>query len=246
MTGLRTLVIGPNWTPNEEQRELCKLWAKCIDRVAPNCDVLVIDCDSPFRPEVFLKWLDYTTYAYDHEFPMRRVFDFGDNVGHLFSGGKDGWGRAICKGVEIAIAAQYDYLAVIETDTLFSRPITTIIEKMDRAGVKVACPLNITWQTISTSTMFFNVNYLKDINFVDQYDWPNRRKEGNESLPERVCEHIFQDELFILPFRGIVNDRHQVTRANLKEAFPFGCDWITHCKDFGVYEEFMRLNGVSG
>jgi hypothetical protein len=62
--------------------------------------------------------------------PRLQVYRFPDNIGHLARGGKDGWGRAFCKGLEMAIDGQYDYVVHIEGDSLFKRPVLPIIRQM--------------------------------------------------------------------------------------------------------------------
>ena len=249
MTGLRTLVFGASWCDTEEKRELCKLWARSMEKIAPECDILVIDCNSPFRPGAFLKPLGYIEAAvsplcFPRNSGNRVASSFADNIGHLSLGGQDGWGRSFCKGLEIAIAAKYDYVVYIEPDLLFAPKVMPIIEKMHRAGVKAACPIDFCYHFINNEIMFLNVDYIRDIDFVGKYDWQNPPPPPFDIVPERRCEKILADELFILSLRGARNDFHNITVGNLEQAFPLGVDWITHCRDFAIYETFARMKGL--
>jgi hypothetical protein len=64
----------------------------------PDIDTILIDCASPFDPRVFIKDIE--------------VFRFADNVGAINKGGKDGAGRSITKGMEIAVERGYDYVCL--------------------------------------------------------------------------------------------------------------------------------------
>lgn len=274
MTGTRTLIFGATWCANEEKRELAKLWARVLARTSPECDILVIDCDSPFRPGNFLKeeGFSHCTTPVEEwkpddvavmfapresiEFkgsvieptPLKLAASFSNNIGHLSLGGGDGWGRSFCKGLEIAIASGYDYVAYIEPDLLFAPPVMPIIEKMHRCGVKAAAPIDLVYHFIANEIMFLNVEYLKQSRFVERYDWANPPPLSRETVPEKRCEDLLADELFILPLRGIRNDHGQLTRHNIRDRnviHPMGLSYVTHCQDFALYEIFMDMHGLS-
>lgn len=256
MTGTRTLLFGCTWCPSEEKRELCRLWARVLAKTSPECDVLVIDCDSPFRPGNFLNEQGFTFWTTDleqhgypkerrGEEPLKAVASFADNIGHLSLGGGDGWGRSFCKGLEIAIASGYDYVAYIEPDLLFAPPVMPIIEKMHRCGVKAAAPIDLVYHFIANEIMFLNVDYLRESRFVERYDWANPPSLSRETVPEKRCEDLLADELFILPLRGIRNDHGAITRGNIRDrnaAWPMGIDYLTHAQDFALYEIFMAMH----
>lgn len=254
MTGTRTLITAATWCPTEEKRELAKLWARGLAKTSPECDVLVIDCDSPFRPGAFLKaegYLDVGGFDLIDSLGKdwnRVVCTFPDNIGHLSLGGGDGWGRSFCKGIEIAIASGYDYVAYIEPDLLFAPPVMPIIEKMHRCGVKAAAPIDLVYHFIANEIMFLNVDYLRESRFVERYAWANPPPLSRETVPEKRCEDLLADELFILPLRGIRNDHGQLTRYNIRDRnviHPMGLSYVTHCQDFALYEIFMDMHGLS-
>jgi len=51
--------------------------------------------------------------------------------------------------------------------------------------------------------------------------------------------------LFTLPLRGIRNDFDRITANNLAFSFPYGLDYLTHCKDFAIYERFLEMKGIA-
>lgn len=254
----RTLLFGASWTPTEEKRELCRLWARSLDVIAPECDVLVIDCNSPFRPGAFLAdqgFVFWTEYLADFDFtkllpqPFKGVASFSDNIGHLSLGGGDGWGRSFCKGLEIAISSGYDYVVYLEPDLIFAPKVMPIVEKMQRCGVKAAAPMDTVYHFIANEIMFLDVAYLKESRFVERYDWANPPPLHYLTTPEKRCEDLLKDELWILPIRGLRNDHHMLTRDNIgrrDKVFPLGLDYLTHCRDFALYEMFMQINGLLG
>ncbi len=213
---------------------LVELWCKVIRALNPDMAAIMIDSASPNDPSAILK-----EYNVEH-------FNFGDNLGHLNTTGKDGWGRAFCKGVEIAIARDYDYICYLDADIILSRPIAPIIEKMRTYGVLAACPMDITYNFIENGIMFLNVDYLRFSDFVARYDWPSRTVQNTniDTIPEVAFEKLLEDVLFTLPLRGIRNDFDRVTANNLAFSFPYGFDYCTHAKDFNLYLRFLEMKGI--
>lgn len=225
----RTLIFGTSYIADYARRNVVDLWARVTAKLNPDTDISLIDSASPIRPESFLS-------------SRIQIFQFGDNVGHLNITGKDGWGRAFCKGIELAISGGYDYVAHIDSDMLFARSASQIVAKIARTGVKVACPMAHPYLFAETACLFASVPYLKEIDFVKQYDWEH---PAGKPIPEVRCEQIFGDDLFGLPLKGIRNDGNAVTWLNFDHrAAAYGLDFFTHSADFGLYERFLRLNGI--
>jgi hypothetical protein len=224
------LVYGGTCIQDEANRRLVELWGKNVTQLNPNIDVVVFDSASPFDPAQVLP-------------AFTKLVEFGDNPGHLTQGGKDGAGRTFCAGIEMAIEDGYDYAVHWETDTLFVLSIHAIVAKMHRAGVKVAALPQPQYQFPEWGVSFFNVTHMKDIDFVGKYDWEHY---PSQQIPEVRIANMLADDLFLLPCSGGRNDQNQYNVANLAGCFPYGPpSWITHCKDFNVYLEFLRINGVT-
>jgi len=224
---MTTLILGTCYVADDAMRHVVTMWCGLVNRLNYGTDVLLVDSASPISP------VDFTPTSYFMDYLV-----LGNNVGHLSRGGKDGWGRAICKGIEYAIANDYTYLAYIDADILFSRPVQKIIDKMVRCGVKIAAPMEPQYLFVENGLFFAEVAYLRDSEFVKRYDWENPPRDGR--LPERRFEDLVSDELFTLPLRGLRNDYGRITRDNV----GMSRDWITHCTDLGVYDAFLKVNGI--
>jgi len=245
----RILIVGTSYVGSGAQgygERLVTLWAKLAMHLNPGDDILIVDSASPNPPAVFLEPIGFRRYT-GREHRPRTVYEFEHNLGHLNTTGRDGWGRAICKGIELAYMDRYDYIAYMDVDIVFTRPVRPIIEKMARFGVKAACPMDTLYNFLENGLMFLDVAYLEATNFVERYDWPNR---GNvaltpQNIPEMIFEQLLEHSIFTLPLRGLRNDLDRVTVNNLAGSFPYGVDYLTHCKDFAVYERLLEMKGIT-
>ena len=118
---MKTLIFGTSYVSGQKARYTYSLWADLVWRLNPGHDIWVIDSASP---DIDVK-------------PGINRLDFVENIGHLQSNGKEGWGRAFCRGVDLAVEAGYDYVVHIECDVLFNRPVDETIRKMAANGVKI-------------------------------------------------------------------------------------------------------------
>lgn len=233
----RTLIVSTCYIGAGAQGygiRLVELWAKLLRYLNPITDAIMIDSASPTDPTDMLKKYNIKTRRFD------------DNIGHLNVSGKDGWGRAFCKGVEIAINLGYEHICYMDADIIFARAVAPIIDKLAKFGVKAACPMDITYNFIENGIMFLDVGYLKESKFIERYDWPSRTIGTTDAtnIPEVAFEKLLEDVLFTLPLRGIRNDFDRITANNLAFSFPYGLDFLTHCKDFAIYERFLEMKGI--
>ncbi|MER9937423.1 methyltransferase domain-containing protein [Mesorhizobium sp. M0088] len=214
----RVLVFGTTYVDTPEKQGLAAQWEELHRRLNPGVALLLVDSHSPQAlPETVEK------YA------------FPDNVGHLARGGKDGWGRAFSKGLEMAIDGQYDYVVHIEGDSLFKRPVMPIIRQMMAAGIKAASvPVEGTKRQetgwAETGLMFFSVDYLWQSKFIEKYDWWNRQAKP---YPEQAVYDILGTDLWMLPLKAERGDRGQITASNVA-----GLDWVTHATP-EAYDAFV-------
>lgn len=222
----RTLIVGTSFIQGAAAAETFSMWASLIRRLNPGTDVLVIDSASP-TPLPVERWT-----------PEFDCISLPDNIGHLSRGGGDGWGRSFSIGVSNAVERGYDYLANIECDILFAKPVAEIIARMERANVKCCAPMAMPYQFTETGCSFWSVPYLRDIQLVEQYDW--KRSTLNGPLPEQRIDTICADEMWALPLRGFRNDM-RVTADQLKRLFPDGIDWLHHA-ELPVLRAFLEIN----
>jgi predicted SAM-dependent methyltransferase len=223
--GLRVLVFGTTYVDSADRAKLTKLWADVHGALNPQCDFMLVDSASPMLPDVG----DGVS-----------IVQLGDNIGHLSRGGRDGWGRAFCRGLQEAVSGGYDYVAHIEGDSLFRLPILPLArcmgaENNDVISVPVRGMLrdHDTW--VETGLMIFSVDYLKRSNFIEAYDWPNRQEHPT---PEVVIKSLLGERLTLMPWRALRGDKNQITSDNI---LMLGLDWVTHCHtDSWVYDKFAE------
>jgi hypothetical protein len=218
-TAPRTLIAGSSYIATEERAREVFLWSRVNRRLNPDCDTLLVDSASPIN--ITRELYDVNTVMREHE-----------NVGHANGGGADGWGRDLTTIIDYAISRSYDWLVFIESDLIFTRPVAPIIDKLRRIGCLAAAPMTPQYQFIETGLMFLSVPYLAVSRFAALYDW---RATNADEIVERKVERLLADELLCLPLRGIRNEINFATRENFSTAFRYGCDYLTHCEDFELY-----------
>ncbi|AEH88191.1 methyltransferase domain-containing protein [Mesorhizobium opportunistum] len=216
----RILVFGTTYVDTPDKAKLAEQWQALHEDLNPGAHLLLVDSASPEW------WCEDGSPKPDDTMPGCQIYSFPDNIGHLARGGKDGWGRAFCKGLEMAIDGQYDYVVHIEGDSLFSKPVLPIIRKMMAGGVPAASvPVAGTKRNehgwVETGLMFFSVDYLWQTKFIERYDWWNRTRSPT---PEKVIFDLIGEDLRMLPLKAERGDRGQITAENAA-----GLDWITHC-----------------
>jgi hypothetical protein len=215
---MSTLIFGTSYVGDQHSRYVFGLWRELVLRLNPGTDVLVVDSASPYLPST----------------EGCELIQLGNNIGHLSRGGRDGWGRAFCAGIQYALDRDYEWVVHVETDLLFARPVADTLRKMTDSSVDAACPMAYPHPFAETALMFLRVPMLAYDRFVQRYDWEN---SPVTPLPEARCEEILGDALFYLPLKGHRNDLNQVTAKNMPRL-----DWLTHCTDPALYREFLRVN----
>lgn len=248
---IKPLIVGTSYIGDDGAQcygsRIVELWARLAIGLNFDVPVILIDSNSQIDPLSFLSKYDFTSDIdyLKNRIDNRVVFSFDENVGHLNTTGRDGFGRAFCKGVEIASKYNFTHVAYMDSDIIFSQSVIPIIEKMVRSGVKICCPLDTTYFFIENGLMFYDVKYMIESKFVERYDWENRKRDMNPmAIPEVVFEDLIKDELFLLPLRGMRDDFDRLTVNNISSAFPYGIDYLTHVKDFRVYERFLEMKGI--
>ncbi len=129
-----------------------------------------------------------------------RVCELGNNIGHGSRiGDQDGWGRAFCKGIELAITGGYDYAVHVESDMACRVDCRDVIALMEKGENPFAAPYCSQVQNIETGLIYMSVKRLKELEFVNRYNWPKIRPEMSieERIalqPEKVIGEIFGNE----------------------------------------------------
>jgi predicted SAM-dependent methyltransferase len=241
-----TLLFGTFYVDSPDRDNLTDLWMRLhFSLNERECDFLAVDSQSPIR-----KFEDWTPY--DGRRHHRMVFNFPDNIGHLsrkgVTEGRDGWGRAFCKGLEIACELGYEHVAHVEGDSLFRLRVGEIVkwmqqEKADCATTDVKGMKHKEHEKlwVETGLMFFSTDYLRRSDFVRRYDWPNRKVAPT---PERyIRQQILARDgcrLRVMSWKAQRADKNQITKDNILD---LDLDWVTHQHDSaqqGVYRKFVE------
>ncbi len=254
---LRILVVGSAYIHDEGLRELCRLWARTVLHLDPHVDIVICDSRSPFEPGVFLDWpvveekydtddgLENWHDAIDlsGEKPLRCIYRFKENIGHLSRGGQDGAGRTFCKSIELGINMSYDYVVIIETDLLLLRSVTDLCLRMDRSGGVIAAVPNAQYQFPEFGVCIVNCGWAQEFGFIEKYNWKSSQPWP---IPEIRIMNIVQDYLMLLPIYGIRIDQTGLTAQTLQNAFPyFPIAWITHAQSLDVYMKAIMMNNIT-
>ena len=123
---------------------------------------------------------------------------------------------------------------------MFARPVGPIIDRMVSCGVGAAAPVAHPYQFVETALMFMDVRYMREIDFIRRYDWPNSPR-----LPiiEYRVEAILDSggKYFALPLKGTRDDGKGMVARNIKTLFPTGADWLHHAS-IATFRAFLELN----
>jgi hypothetical protein len=241
----RTLIFATVYVDCEDRRKLTDQWLTLHTRLNQDyCDFLLVDSASPVQPICGEKW-QFIRYEKGMSRPLM-LYDFGDNVGHLSRGGRDGWGRAFCWGLQAAIDGGYDYAVHIEGDSLFRLGVGPIIEEMRLTGGKCLSTPVVGMRSgpqgardwVETGLMMFETKYLRESDFIRRYDWQRR---GVRPTPEVVIYRLLGQDLRMMPWRTLRNDKnHGVNHQNVVSK---NLDWITHFhSDIWAYDRFLEAN----
>lgn len=225
---MRILIFGTVYAPTPEQRVLAEQWSEVHRRLNPTCDLLLVD----------------SAHSIKERLTGTFVYSFPDNIGHLARGGQDGWGRAFCWGLEYAISQGYDYVVHIEGDSLFRLPVEPICKQLQRDGIRAASVrvngtrhAEVKWT--ETGLMFFEVNYLREKDLVNKYNWHNGASKKYPRTPEFHLANIIGSALQVMPWRAIRDDKKMLTVGNV-----VGFDWITH-STLAIYDAFIKAVAVA-
>jgi hypothetical protein len=217
-----TLIFATVFVDSGARQNLTQQWLELTSALNPGVPLLLVDSKSPL-PLVSEPW------RLLHPEIQYRIFNFGDNIGHLSRNhGRDGWGRAFCKGLQTAIDEGYTYVAHIEGDSLLRLPVASLIGQMVAAKKRIATTpvaglVRDMPGWIETGLMCFETAYLKQSRFIEKYDWPHREARPT---PEIIVANIVRADMYVLPIQAVRGDKQQVTYENV---LSLGLDWLTHC-----------------
>src|SRR5262252_337681 len=223
-----TLLFGTFYIDSADRSNLTDLWKRLhLTLNGADCDFLAVDSQSPLYK--FREW-----HLYDGVRHHLMYWNFPDNIGHLSrrqtTQGRDGWGRAFCKGLEIACELGYEFVVHIEGDSLLRLKVGDIIKWMRQDQIEcVSTPVkgilapSAAQQWVETGLMFFSTDYLRKSDFIKRYDWPNRK---SAPTPERwirmaILNHC--QRLRLMDWRAFRADKQPITKDNIEQ---LNLDWV--------------------
>jgi Methyltransferase domain len=225
----RILIFGTSYVDNQDRANLANYWIELNQKLNPDCDLLVVDTPcATFKME----W---------PAAPNLSIFSFSDNIGHLSRKGRDGWGRAFTKGLQLAVEQGYDYVVHVEADSLLRLPVRPVVQQMAEEGTAaVSTPVKHHGRDLpewaETGLMFFSVKYVRDSKLISKYDWERRTVSPT---PEIVVRRLLASSLKMMPWKALrANKHHDINSRNLS---TWDLDWITHThSDVACYRMFFE------
>jgi hypothetical protein len=220
---MRILIFGTTYVDTPAKQKLARQWRDLHRRINKPIELMLVDSASPMLPEL-------------HNVDIHRL---PDNIGHLSRGGRDGWGRAFCFGLEYAIEHGYDYVCHVEGDSLCRINFKTICARMMMRGIVARAPHVMGTRKsepgwLETGLMVFDVRFLKEIDLVGRYDWEDGKSKKYPNTPERMLGGLLNGFVEITPWRSQRDDVGQLTVNNV-----WGYDWISHTKP-EIYDAYFQ------
>ena len=246
MKTLPPLLIQQVHLRTEAQCRLFAVSQALLRRLNPGCHLLVIDNASPLDPLPWMagEWDQVLLSPMSDKVPLierdMTLLRFAEALGHFSYGGTaDGPGRAIMRGIEMAIEGGYKKAVYIESDCLVSRPVKWWFDQMKKP---VACQPVSRHGFVDWQVMPFDVKFMGEFCFVGKYDWKNQTVEKNaKTFGEQQYFDILGDNVEII---DCVGERVEGT-LDVKgwvEKYKSGVDFVTH-GDYEIYAAFLVLNG---
>lgn len=222
---MKILIFGTVYCDTLMKQRLASQWDALHASINPKCDLLLVDSASPFVP-----------------LGVHAKVQLGNNIGHLSRSGQDGWGRAFCAGLQYAIDKSYDYVVHVEGDSLCKIDVARACEGMLRDSLPViTVPVRGTkhqehdW--VETGLMFFDVQWLRQSNFIDMYDWEDGAGKTYPNTPEAVIWQILDGDLRYANWRTIRDDKGILSPGTSVHLY----DWVTHVSP-EVFDDFFVHN----
>lgn len=252
---MKSLILSQCYLTTEAQGRLLAVCLELAQQLNPGYDILLIDNASPLDPIAWCSGLwKFAVLANVMPLPIlgggRMMARFTQSIGHFshkFTGerdpstARDGPGRAIMTGLQIAMNSGYDRLVSLESDCLFARPFDEGFAMMTKAAAMLPRTKH---GYLETNVMWFNdLKWLKEYNLIGRYDWPNQtpqtQRPGREG--ERIYEEILGSHLQVLPYKGGRGEGY-TNAQNLTAIYPEGIDFLTHVSR-ETFARFLELNG---
>jgi hypothetical protein len=236
---MKILVFGTAYCASPGRLRLLELWADALQRIAPDCDHLIVDSQSPVFDLASLPHLSRFAPAIpvpSETAPVvvgrRSTVTFPDNIGHLSHGGRDGWGRAFCQGLLCALTSGHDYVVHVEGDLLTRLDIPQLCRSMREGRINALGAITPNKGWLETGLLFFDVGFLRRSRLIERYAW---HKRPPTPYPEVVLSELLGDDLYLRLWRG-TKENIAMVQYLIKDLH-----WITQTTKPAEYEAFMQV-----
>lgn len=237
---MQAFIYGTVYLQDPQRAELLQMWIELNQFLNPDLPLVIIDSgtDPMWRSLVpSAQGIEIHTVKEGNPLPPIKPginwIDFPENLGHLSAHGVDGWGRAFCRGVELAIVQNYDYAVNIECDLLFRPRVMDVLKFQQQSKLKFIAAWERNYNFMENCICFMDVDYMRSHDFIGKYDWKAQHQQSR--LPELRMEDILYDDLLIKPWRGLRDDA-----GKLQPEHMLHLDYITHAHDQRLYYVFME------
>jgi len=222
---MRTLLFQQCHLVRPEQGRLMAVSQALLRRLNPGMDLLLVDNASPEEPLGFVD-------------PPEYLHRFTDAIGHPALDDPvraDGPGRALCKGIELAIEWGYDRLVYHESDALFSRPVSWGFDQMTKpSAMQPMTPFGFH----DFQVWWLDLHFARDFDFVAKYNWQGPVHPFMETRIPRLLGNNIE----VLPTLGERGEWTLTPEVFMRKYGKTGCDFITHVQP-ETFAAFLELNG---
>lgn len=238
---MNTLLFGCSYLGDLDAVMKLDLWLKCA-RMQDVSEVLVVDTYHSRHHDLMLAHMRQSN---------ERIFPFYDNIGHgSRNGDMDGWGRAFCFGIEYAIQHDFDWAVHMECDLLSRVNVQDVIRYLESKDKPFGAPWCSQVNNVETGLMYMSVKRLREIDFINRYDWQKIRPEMSIAdriarQPEKVIGKIFGDECERLDMVGWRwENQEQPNEYGMYVPGITKLSYLTHCRAawFDLYSRDSRGN----
>lgn len=227
MPAPKFLIVGTCYIDTDLKAWLARQWVAAALATCPTAQLVLVDSASPIQlPSC----------------ERLSVVQLGDNIGHLQSTGRDGWGRAMTAAIAHAVRGDWDWVGFWDADVLMVRSLADMVGELRVTGAQAAGCIAMPYMHWVEGIFVFSRDWLARHDVASAYDWESMRLG---IFPEDRIRNAIGPDMKILPLIGMRDDSHELTQFNIWRYFPIGIDYLTHCKDKDVYRAVMRRYGVS-
>lgn len=233
-SGNRLLIVCPNFIGGPQDAAMVRLWQETVHTFNPEADWLMV-FDGPIAAWWgacgFDDGVSCVPLAGDGSLELRSrrtVAWYADNIGHLHSTGRDGWGRSLTTGLRAALSAGYDWVAHVEADMLTRVDLSAMTKYIVENEGNWGSPRCAPWGFIESGFFVVSRSCLVERNFLRRYDWPT-----TPFLPHQ--EWLFEAMLgpcIALPLKG-------GRIADLGKDDLENYAYVTKCRDVAHFRRYL-------